>query len=176
MKNLSKLLFAALLVAIAFGSCKKSSSNKTSSSTPVMKFTSNGSVVSFNTCIAVAALVGNSQQTLITANNVTNGNVGTSTFQVQIDHDIASLKAGQTYAAATTFGQQDGSALLYFPNNSDFFATQPGNPQGSVTVTDITSGDVTGPFSGKLFTQDDYAGADVKYTITDGTFVASRSN
>jgi len=163
-----------LFTAVIFNSCKKSSD--TSPAGVGMKFTSNGTAVSFNSCVEASATVGDQSQILITGIDISNGKAGTSSFEVQLIHDEATLKSGQVYPAATTFGQANSSALLYFKNNTDFFATQPGNPQGTVTLTEVTSTTIKGTFSGKLFTEDDFTGEHVLYTITDGSFTAKRGN
>ena len=174
MKKTSQLLMAILLVALAFTSCKKSSDNPNASSTPSMKFTANSSAINYNTCFAADATAGSIKQTLITGNNGTIANPGNSTFELDILAGLSALKAGQTYPASTTFNQANSAALMYFPNQNDFFATQPGNAEGAVSITDVTSDIIKGTFSGKLYTQDDFEGKNLKYTITGGTFVASR--
>jgi hypothetical protein len=174
MKTISQLFIAVMFTAIAFSSCKKSSDNSNSSSNASMKFTANGTAVSYNTCIVVDATAGTVKQTLISGNNGTITKPGDATFELDILHDLATLKAGQTYPVSTTFNQANSAALIYFPNQNDFFATQPGNPQGTVSITDVTTDIIKGTFSGKLFTQDDFDGTTVKYTITGGTFVATR--
>ncbi len=164
-----------MAAAVTLGSCKKSSSDPNASSTQSMKFTINGSAVNYNTCLEASASAGSSNQTVFSGFQTTNGTTGASTFEVAINNDPATLKAGQTYAAATKFGETNHSALLYFPNDKDFYASQPGNPTGTtVTITDITTDIIKGTFSGKLFSQDDYDGKSVKYTVTAGTFVAKR--
>jgi hypothetical protein len=172
MKKTFEFFIAVLFITVVFNSCKKSSDNSPSS--PSMKFTSNGTVVSFNSCVEVVATVGSQSQILITGIDVTNGKAGTTSFEVQLIHDDATLKAGQVFQAATTFGQENSSALLYFTNDTDLFATQPGKPQGSVTLTEVTSTTIKGTFSGELFAEDDFTGDHVLYTITNGSFTALR--
>jgi hypothetical protein len=174
MKKTTKLLLGALLVAIIFNSCKKSDSNSPTGTS--MKFTSNGAAVSFNSCVAVSATVGNTAEVLITGINITNAKPGTSSFELELTHDINTLKAGQLYPAASSFSQLDASTLFYFTTESDVFTTQPGNAQGTVSITEVTSASIKGTFSGKLFAEDDFTGTTVLYTITNGSFTAKRGN
>jgi hypothetical protein len=177
MKNLSHLFIAVLATALAFSSCKKSTTpapaGTTSSS---MKLTSNGTAISFNECEQGTVTANGVVQTVIIADNITNGKLGDASFEVDIEHDPATLKAGQTYQVASSFGQADGATLFYYPNTTDNFATQPANPQGSVTITGVTSTTITGTFSGKLFASDDLTGTTVIYTITNGSFTAQRGS
>ncbi|SHN34748.1 hypothetical protein [Mucilaginibacter sp. OK098] len=174
MKNTTKLLLGALLVAIIFNSCKKSDSNSPTGTS--MKFTSNGAAVSFNSCVAISATVGNTSEVLITGINITNAKPGASSFEVELTHDINTLKAGQTYPVASSFSQLDASTLYYFTNASDVFNTQTGNAQGTVSITEVTSTSIKGTFSGKLFAENDFTGTTVLYTITNGSFTAKRGN
>ncbi|MCR8561543.1 hypothetical protein KXD93_28065 [Mucilaginibacter sp. BJC16-A38] len=174
MKQTTKFLIAVMAAAITLGSCKKSS-DPNASSTQSMKLTLNGKAVSYSACLISTAEAGSSKQTIITGTTLANGVPTGATFEVELFKDIALIKAGDVFPASTVFAQANSSALLYFPNDNDFFATQPGNPQGTVTITAVTSDIIKGTFSGKLFTQDDYEGKTVKYTATGGTFVASKS-
>ncbi|MDB5024258.1 MAG: hypothetical protein JWP78_2013 [Mucilaginibacter sp.] len=172
MKNLSHLFIAVLATALAFSSCKKSTTPAPAGATSSMKLTSNGTAISFNECVQGTVTANGVVQTVIIADNITNGKVGDAGFEVDIMHDPATLKAGQTYAAASSFGQADGATFFYYPNATDNFATQPANPQGLVTITGVTSTTITGTFSGKLFASDDFAGTTVIYTVTNGSFTA----
>ena len=164
-----------MVAAVTLGSCKKSS-DPNASSTPSMKLTLNGKAVSYNTCIASDATGGSLKQTLILGTNVTKGTPDGVTFEVEIIKEMASIKTGDVFPASTKFAQANSSALLYYAADGNFYATQPGNPQGTVTITAVTSDIIKGTFSGKLFTDDDYDGSDVKYTVIGGTFVATKSN
>jgi hypothetical protein len=174
MKKISKPFIAILFIALAFNSCKKSSDNSPSGTS--MKFTSNGTGISFNSCVEVDATVGDQKQVLITGINITNGKPGTSSFELEIAHDVATLKAGQTYPVASSFSQAESSTLFFFTSETGAFNTQPGNPQGAVSITEVTSTNVKGTFSGKLFAEDDFTGEHALYTITNGSFTAKRSN
>ena len=175
MKTLSYTCIALAAIALTFSSCKKSSNptpNNTVSSS--MKFTSNGSVVSFNNCGEVSASVNGITQTLFTGINVTNGTPGDVNFEINIQHDPATFQAGQTYQVTSLPGHADAATFYYSTNSTDEFTSQPTNTQGSVSITGVTSTTISGTFSGKLFAYDDYAGATVVYTITNGSFTAKR--
>jgi hypothetical protein len=172
MKKLSKLIVAVLFTAIALTSCKKSSDNSPAGTT--MTFKANGTAVTYNTCVAVSASVNDVNQTLITGTNLTNGKPGAASMEVNITHDLATLKAGQSYSVTTA--PKDGLILFYFINDSDVFTTQPANPIGTVTITEVTSSTIKGTFSGQLFSEEDFTGDHVLYTIAGGSFTAKRGN
>ena len=164
---------AVIVTSIAFSSCKKSSTPApVPTITTSMKLTANGTPLSFSYCEEVEIDVNNAPQITFTGTNVTNGKPSDASFEVDILHDPTTLKAGQTYPAATSFAQPDGSALFYSPNANDTYMTQPGNPQGTVTITEVTATTISGTFSGKLFAGDDFSGTSVLYTITNGSFTA----
>ncbi|MEO6633797.1 MAG: hypothetical protein ABIN13_18790, partial [Mucilaginibacter sp.] len=104
----------------------------------------------------------------------TNGKPGAASMEVDITHDLATMKAGQTYSVTTA--PKDGLILFYFKNDNDVFTTQPANPVGKVTITEVTSSTIKGTFSGKLFSEDDFTGEHVLYSIAGGSFTAKRSN
>ncbi|WP_295794440.1 hypothetical protein [Mucilaginibacter sp.] len=172
MKQLSRLFIAVLFTAIALTSCKKSSDNSPAGTT--MTFKANGTAVTYNACVAVSASVNDVNQTLITGTNLTNGKPGAASMEVNITHDLATLKAGQSYSVTTA--PKDGLILFYFINDSDVFTTQPAHPIGTVTITEVTSSTIKGTFSGQLFSEDDFTGDHVLYTIAGGSFTAKRSN
>ena len=176
MKTLSLLCIALAAIALTFSSCKKSSNNptpdKTASSS--MKFTVNGTAISFNNCGETSLSVNDVTQTLFLGVNVTNGTPSGASLELNIQHDPATFKAGQTYQVASSPGQADGATFYYSTNSTDEFTSQPANPQGSITITEVTSTTISGTFSGKLFAYNDYAGATVVYTITNGSFTAKR--
>ena len=177
MKTLSHLLIAALFGACLFtSSCKKDSTAAPVDAASSMKFTANGTDVSLNNCLQASASVNDVVETIISGANFTNGTAGDASFEVNIIHDPATLKAGQTYQMITSFGQAtDGAILFYYTSLTDIFTTQPANAQGSVTITDVTSTTISGTFSGKLFASGDFSGTKVLYTITNGTFTAKRN-
>ncbi len=174
MKKLAKLFIATLFIAVVFRSCKKGDSNN--SSAFFMKFNANGTNVSFNNCVEVTATVGTTPVILITGNNLNKDKVSDNSFEVEISHDPLTIAAGQTYPAATIFGQTESSTLIYFLSDSDFNTTQPGSAQGTVTITEVNASLIKGTFSGKLFAHDDFNGEHVTYTVTNGSFSAQRGN
>jgi len=166
-------MMAVIVTSIAFSSCKKSSTPApVPSTTTSMKLTANGTALSFNDCQEVEIDVNDAPQTTFTGVNVTGGKPGDERFEVDIMHSPTTLKAGQTYPAATSFAQPGGSALFYYPNANDTYITQPKNPQGTVTITEVTATTISGTFSGKLFADNDFDGITVVYTITNGSFTA----
>jgi hypothetical protein len=70
------------------------------------------------------------------------------------------------------YAQPEGAGITYYPNNTDTFTTQIGNPQGTVTITEVTATTISGTFSAKLFAWNDTSGNTVIYTITNGSFTA----
>jgi hypothetical protein len=136
-----------------------------------MKLTANGTDLSFNDCEELEVDL-NSKHTTITGYINTSTGLSNVNFGVDIIHDPATLKAGQTYQAPSSFGQADGATFFYWPVGTDEFTSQPGNPQGSVTITAVTSTTISGTFSAKLFAQADFSGTTVLYTITNGSFTA----
>jgi hypothetical protein len=137
-----------------------------------MKFTSSGTAITYNNCLATDASANGVNQTLIMGLNLTNNVAGADNFEVDIIQSLSALKAGQVYPASTSFTQPNSMALFYYPNATDEYVTQPANAQGSVTITGVTSTTISGTFSGTLFASDDLNGTTVKATITEGTFTA----
>jgi hypothetical protein len=173
MRSLSKFV-AVLVIAFAFSACKKSSTPAPdTSSTTSMTLTSNGSNISYNSCDEVSASVNDVAHTLITGYNLTNGKRGHDSFELDIIHDVATLKAGQAYPVGSHLGQADAVTLFYSPTDSTDFNSA--NAQGSVTISGITATTITGTFSGKLYAQDDFDGTTVIYTVTNGAFTAKRN-
>jgi len=173
MKNLSHLCIAVLTTAMLLDSCKKSSIPTPSDPASSMTFTANGHNISFNDCEEAPVEVNGILQTTFLGTTVTNGNPGDARFQVCIQHDPATIKAGQTYRSATSFEQAEGVVFYYYPDASHTFVSQPANPQGSVTITNVTSTTISGIFSGHVFTPDDLTGVGVVYTIINGSFTAT---
>jgi hypothetical protein len=172
LSKLSKLFIAVLFTAVALASCKKNSGNSPTGTT--MSFTANGTAVTYNTCVAVSASVNDVNQTLITGTNLINGKPGAASMEVNITHDLATLKAGQTYLVSSA--PKDALVLFYFTTDTDVSTTQLANPIGTITITDVTSSTIKGTFSGKLFSEDDFTGDHILYTIAGGSFTAKRGN
>jgi hypothetical protein len=173
MKNLSHVLMAVIVTSIVFSTCKKSSTPAPApSTTSSMKLNANGTALSFNNCEQFSITANGMVQTEFISKSVVNGKFGDQEFEVDIIHDPATLKAGQTYQVAGTYVQQDAAMITYYPNASDIFTTQPGNPVGTVTITEVTSTTISGTFAGKLFAWSDTAGNTFVYTITNGSFTA----
>jgi hypothetical protein len=137
-----------------------------------MKLTLNGNDLNFNDCEEIEADVNDTKQATITGYMVTNGKPSAVSFEVDIVHDPATLKAGQTYPTASAFGAADGALFFYWPNSTDHFTSQPAYPEGSVTITNVTSTSISGTFSGKLFDPSDFTATTVLYTVTNGSFTA----
>lgn len=173
MKKLFTLFIAILFIAILFNSCKKSSDNKPATTAISMKFTSNDTVISFNSCTASTGNINGTDAILIIGDNITNP---VNSFEIVIVHSIATLKAGQSYPAGTAIGQAESSRLFFDPIPPGDFITQPGNPEGIVTIAGVTSTTITGTFSGKLYDENDIRGTTLKYNITNGSFTATIVN
>jgi hypothetical protein len=174
MKKITKPFIAIALIAAVFTSCSKSKDVTPTTST-FMKLTINGTATSFNSCLeADAEINGVMSQVLITGNNFTNGKPAANSFEVDINHDPATLKAGQTFAVSGNT-QPNSIALFYFLNDSDYFVTQGKSTQGTITLTKVTSTVIEGTFSGKLFDPSDFSSTKVLYTATSGSFSAKRN-
>jgi hypothetical protein len=139
-----------------------------------MSFTANSTAVSFNTCVVLTSTANPTGQTIIAGYNNVNGIISANGFEVEAIQDISTIKVGQVFPASTTTGQAGTSALLYFTDATNNFLSQPGNPQGTVTITGITSTSISGTFAGLLFSPGDTGGATTIYTITNGSFTAQR--
>lgn len=173
MRSLSQFV-AVLVIAFAFTACKKSSTpTPDNTTTTTMTLTSNGTNISYNSCDEIAASANNINHTLITGYNLTNGKRSADSFELDIVHDVADLKAGQAYPVGSSLGQVDAVTLFYSPTDSTDFNSA--NAQGSVTISGVTATTITGTFSGKLFAQDDFDGTHVIYTVTNGAFTAKRN-
>jgi hypothetical protein len=173
MKTLSYVLMAATAVSITFSSCKKSSTPAPAPADVAtsMKLTSNGTALNYNQCQQFIVSAGITQSDFI-AKNFINGKLSDDEFEVDIIHDPATLKAGQTYPVISSYAQPDGAVITYYLNDTDTFTTQPGSSQGSVTITSVTSTSISGTFSGTLYTSNDLSGLHQLYTITNGSFTA----
>ncbi|MDO3627144.1 hypothetical protein [Mucilaginibacter sp. BT774] len=175
MKTLSYTCIALAAIALTFSSCsKKSSNNPTPNGTVTssMKLKLNGTDLNFNDCEEIEADVNNQKQTTITGYIITDGKPGDVNFGLNITHDPATLKAGQTYLAQSSYGQDDVSSFFYWKTSSDYYTSQPTVPAGNITITGVTATTISGTFSGKLFAPNDFQGMVLYYTITNGTFTA----
>jgi hypothetical protein len=178
MKSLLQILFVLLVSAVLFNSCKKSSSPApvTPASSSSMSLTYNNTVLAFIDCNLVSGEVNNVPQTIILADNITGSKVSDNSFEVEITADVAKLKSGAVFQAATSFAQANALTLFFFPDTTNTYATQPANHTGVVTITDVSATYVKGTFSGKLFASDDFNATSLLYGITNGSFVAKRTD
>jgi len=166
-----KPFIAMLVLGIALSSCKKSDDSKpATTTTSSMTFTANGTAVKFNTCLEADISLNNVNEVVIAGTNITNGKAAASSFTITIMQDPATLKAGQTFAVSSS----GTTSLAYYVTDSETDQTQVVNPQGTVTITDVSSTVIKGTFSAKLFDAGDFEGQTVTYTITSGTFTAQR--
>src|SRR6185437_2688949 len=172
MKKTLKLLVAVLCIALAFSACKKNKGNSPTGGATSMKFTVNGTAVSYNTCLELTATINDIDHLVITGDNINGAKHSDDNFELEIIHDLATLKAGQTFQVSADFSSANSVNIWYSPNATDSFVSQAGNPNGSVTITAVTSTTITGTFQGKLYGESDYSGTDLKYTVTNGAFTA----
>jgi hypothetical protein len=172
MKKILILSIAVFSIAVAFNSCKKNPDNKPVTTASSMKLTLNGTSLSYNTCRVQNFNINGSVQTQITGQNATDTTTGNYYFNIVIYSDMNSLKTGDVFQMATSGNQANTTTLFYSPDPSDIFFTQTENPQGTVTITGVSSGFIQGTFSGKLFAATDITGTNIKYVVTDGTFNA----
>ncbi len=177
MKLLFRLFFAGMLVACFFASCKKSAKNPTPTITndltsQGMKYTINGDTSSLPLCYTYDVATNNAAtSTIIQGYSLVNGALGTKLLKLSVLH-TSSLKAGDTFTGlsndvivgVTGFYTADGGVAS--------FTSQSSNPQGTLTITEITSDHIKGTFTMKLFKPDDTNGTTVIYTITQGVFYA----
>jgi hypothetical protein len=176
MKKYLNLTIAALVAVLLLGSCKKSKGpDPTDTTASSMKLSANGTAISYNYCLATTVTVNDLVETDILGNNLTNGKPGDDSFQLTIMHDIATIKAGQTYQAGAVFAKADDAYLTYSSNQTGTFDSQVNSPQGSITITAVTSTTISGTFSGKLYNAGDFDATQLMYTITNGTFTAKKN-
>jgi hypothetical protein len=167
-KNFTKLIVLCLIAGFSFSACKKSSDNKpTTSDTYSMKLTLNGKAVTYTTC-AAADITANG----IAQFNIIGTNKGNEGLAIGVIADLSKVKAGQVFKAATAYVQPNSMTMFYTDAANNDYSTQLTDPTGSITITSVSSTTIKGTFSGKLYDFDDTAATDLKYTITDGTFVA----
>ncbi len=172
MKKIFVLSIAIFSIAVVFTSCKKNSDNKPVTTASSMKLALNGTALSYNSCRIQNFKINGSLQSQITGQNDANVSTGNYYFNIVIYSDMNSLKVGDTFQVATSAYEPNTMGLYYSPDSADLFETQSAATQGIVTITGVGSGFIQGTFSGKLFTTTDFAGTDVKYLVTDGTFNA----
>ena len=138
-----------------------------------MKFTYNDSTVNLNTCIALSLSANNQSHINITGVNVTGGKEGNINMIIDIVAAVDSIKAGQIFNAASSFGQP-GVEDLIFSIDTTAYVSQPAKPQGTVVITSVTSAYIKGTFTGTLYDGLDFDANKVLYTITNGSFIAKR--
>ena len=177
-KNITKLIILCLITAFSSSACKKNSDNKptdnsSSDNTEFMKVTINGKAVNYDNCIISDESVGGvTQFGMLGAGEKDNNNLGITVYA-----DIKNLKAGDTFNAASSIYQPNGMVINYNLDENDSYYTIPAVPQGSVTFTVVTSTIIKGTFTtAKLYDFFDNDGTDLKYTVTNGSFVAKRVN
>lgn len=167
-KNFTKFLILGLIAATSLAACKKSSDNKPSTSNYSMTLNANGTAVSYSSCVVADIDANGSKYTEIVGVNQKTPN---NSFSIEIVAGTSSLKAGQTYQVTADYLGANTATLFYDTDDTHSYTTQAANPVGSVTITSVTSTTLKGTFSGKLYSGDDYNAADLKYTITSGSFV-----
>jgi len=147
------MYIALAAIALTFSSCKKSSNNPKPDNTAnsSMKLTANGTDISFNDCEEIEVDVNDQAQTTITGYQVVNGKHSDVSFGLSVVHDPATLKAGQTFQASSSFDPTDSASLVFWPNNTDSYTLDGSAPQGTVTITAVTATTISGTFSGKLY-------------------------
>ena len=139
------------------------------------KLAFNSCVQAFNSCVHTLT-VNNVPETVILANNITGSKVSDNSFEIDITADVTTLKPGAIFQAASSFSQVNAMTLFFSPDTTNTYATQPANHTGTVTITDVSFTYIKGTFSGKLFASDDFSASQLLYTITNGTFVAKRTD
>ena len=179
MKFTTKIISCCLPFIILLSACNKTSvttkqSNKSSSATSMAVTLNSTTKLSFNNCFVAEATANGSSQILIDANNITNNAVSDNGFEVDLFGSLDSLKAGQVFPASSSFEQLHSSALNYFVNDSTEYVSQPAQAIGSVTITEVTSAEIKGTFSGNLYGPLDFDGNTLLYTATNGSFTAKR--
>jgi len=172
-RNITKLLVLCLIAGASLSACKKSSDNKpsTSSDTYSMKFTLNGTAISYNSCAVADVEVNSDKYTEFIG---LNGKDLNNSFQVEVIADYTKITAGQTFKVTSDYLAQGTAILFYSPDGTNYFNTQVAAPEGTVTITDVTATTIKGTFSGKLYSADDSNAETLKYTVTSGTFVAQK--
>jgi len=167
------LFVVAMTMTSLFNACKKNENPPSHAVTASLSFTANGNKVSFNNCTATGQ--DDIPKTML-IKSIKNES-DPATYQgigIAINQDITTLKAGQVCPVETSANQPDKSIINFEPNSASDFTTMQANAQGLVTITNVTATAISGTFSAKLFAPSDIAGTTVIYTITDGTFTATR--
>ena len=178
MKHFFNTLLILIIAAMLFYSCKKSSTPApvVAASSSSMVLTYNSTKLAFNNCFEATASVNNAPEIIIIGNNITGSKVSDNSFEVDITADATTLKPGAVFQAASSFGQLNVMTLFFFSDTTNTYTTQPKSPAGIVTITDVSSTYIKGTFSGKLFASDDFSATNLLYTVTNGTFVAKRTD
>src|ERR1700753_1090387 len=154
MKRVKLLVSAGLLQAAIMSGCLKDSTTPVIVINQSMKIKINGTGYHYNSCTASDVLVSGNKQTIITGVNL-DGNVPASNnMELDIMHDISTLKEGDVFHVTGSPGQINSMTLYYFRNDSDSYVTQPKNPWGAVTITSVADNVITGNFSAKVFAPD----------------------
>ena len=180
MKNhYAALLLMLVILSTLFTACDKlgpapSYTGSSGSSAPSsMKFSYNNTAVSLNSCTALSLSVNNASHVNISGVNVTGGKDGNLNMIIDIITSIDSLRAGQTFQAATDFGQTGVEDLL-FTVDTTTYVSQPAAAQGTVVITSVSSTYIKGTFTGTLYGGLDFSATQLIYTVTNGSFIAKR--
>ncbi len=177
--NYAALLLMLVTISTLFTACGKlgpapSYTGASNSSAPSsMKFSYNDTAVTLNSCTALSLSANNVSHVNISGINVSGGKNGNQNMIIDIITSIDSLKAGQTFKAATDFGQTGVEDLLYTVDTTNY-VSQPAAAQGTVVITSVSSTYIKGTFTGTLYGELDFSATQLIYTITNGSFVAKR--
>ena len=180
MKNFFRFIFFCLAVVTVLSACNKESvktihvATTGSTSADSMIFMANNTKISFNTCLITQSYVNNVPELLVLGYNVTNSKVSDNNFEVDLYANIDSIKTGQVFNVSSSFLQPGSMDLFFSPDTISNYSTSTAKPVGTVTITAITSKQITGTFSGNLYNQSDFSAESLSYTISNGTFVAKR--
>ena len=121
-RNFTKLIILCLIAGFSFSACKKSDNKPpVSNDTYSMKFTSNGTAISYNTCAVGDVEVNGDKYTEFIG---LNGKNSANSLQVEIIADYTKLKAGQTYKVTSDYLAQGTAILFYSPDGTNYFTTQ----------------------------------------------------
>ena len=170
MKYLYRPAISMFIISTLLFSCKKSST--TPALVTFIKFDANGQTMNFNPCSTVETIFFGQPQTNISSQG------GIGTFKITLTQPFKNLKAGQVYKAQTIKNVDTDSyaQFNYVPDNSSDdkygYSSSMYTPVGSVTLTEVTPTSVKGTFTAAVFGNN---GADLKYTITNGTFSSGGS-
>lgn len=172
MKVRVKVLMISLLALFAFNSCKKSTVQPNNNNIPNLttvsvKFTINGSVHTL-TNVTQTSLTPPGLST--TETDIRATSTSGETFSIAITHASA-LKVGDSFVVSGSVAIGVGAYFSYNPDGGEnAYVTQPAQPFGTVTITEVGSNYLKGDFSTKLYNFGDIHATNVVYTITDGQF------